>query len=249
MSYVGLIRFIVISAMVGLIELACRTGAIPQSVLIPPSAMAQSLGQILASGDLNRDILSTFGNVAVAAALAIVIGFTVGLVLNALPRLRAALEPLLASYYAIPTFMFYPLFIVFLGVGSPAIVAIAVCLAVVSMVTSTLNGLDRIPPVLRKTARMYRLSRVKTAFLIELPATIPFVFTGIKLAVSYAFIGVIASEFILSGSGIGYSIAYAYNNFDNKMMYGLMLLIIIAVTTVNALLHSIDRQLRERLRR
>ena len=60
--------------------------------------------------------------------------------------------------------------------------------------------------------------------LVHLPAAAPHLFTGVRLAVAYAFIGVIASEFILSGEGLGYAIAYSYNNFDNRTMYGLMLL-------------------------
>jgi NitT/TauT family transport system permease protein len=74
-------------------------------------------------------------------------------------------------------------------------------------------------------------------------------FTGIKLAFAYAFIGVIASEFILSGQGIGYAIAYAYNNFDNRNMYGLMLLVILLATAANTALDSIDRRMQSRTRR
>jgi NitT/TauT family transport system permease protein len=122
-------------------------------------------------------------------------------------------------------------------------------LAIVSMITATLNGLDRIPRVLRKTGRIYRMSRVKTAVMIELPSAAPALFTGIKLSVAYSFIGVIASEFILSGSGVGYAIAYAYNNFENRRMYALMLLIILLVTGVNTLLNGIDRRLQSQRQR
>jgi len=117
------------------------------------------------------------------------------------------------------------------------------------MITATLTGLDRIPGVLTKTAKILRLSPVKQAFLVQLPAAAPYLFTGARLAVAYSFIGVIASEFILSGEGMGYAIAYAYNNFDNRTMYGLMLLIIIVVTVVNAGLGALDRRLQSRLGR
>jgi NitT/TauT family transport system permease protein len=93
------------------------------------------------------------------------------------------------------------------------------------------------------------MSRIKTAVMIELPSTAPYLFTGVKLSVAYSFIGVIASEFILSGSGIGYAIAYAYNNFENRHMYALMLLIILLVTAVNAGLNIIDRRLQSQRNR
>ena len=181
--------------------------------------------------------------------LAVVLGFAAGSALHALPPLRAAVEPLLASYYAVPTFMFYPVLIILFGVGSGAIIAISTLLAVVAMITATLTGLDRIPPVLRRTARVLGMGPLATTLRISLPAALPYLFTGLKLAVAYAFIGVIASEFILSGAGLGYAIAYAYNNFNNRTMYGLMLLIVIVVAVVNAVLDAFDRRLQARLAR
>jgi NitT/TauT family transport system permease protein len=249
MTREGRIRLLVVAGLIGAFEALCRFGVIPHTVVIPPSEMADSLWQILINGRHNADIVSTFRNVLVSSALAITLGFAIGLAIHALPRLRAAIEPLLASYYAVPTFMFYPIFVVVFGVNAGAIIAIAVLLAIVAMIASTLTGLDRIPAVLRKTARVFRMSVPARALLIDLPAAAPHLFTGAKLAFAYALIGVIASEFILSGQGIGYSIAYAYNNFDNREMYGLMLLVIIAAVTANAALDAIDRRLQARLSR
>ena len=81
--------------------------------------------------------------------------------LQRLPRLRRAIDPLLASYYAVPTFMFYPLFIVLFGLNRWPLVAIGVLFAVVAMVLNTLNGFDRVPVVLNKTARVMRLTRAQ----------------------------------------------------------------------------------------
>ncbi|RAI32759.1 ABC transporter permease [Rhodoplanes serenus] len=249
MTREGWIRLLVIAAAVAALELACRLGWVPVTVVIPPSAMAASLVDILASGKHWADIVISLRSVTIAAVLSIGLGFLVGAVIHAWPLVRGAVEPLLASYYAVPTFMFYPVFIILFGVGPAAIVAIAALLAIVSMISATLVGLDRIPLVLRKTARMMHMGPASRALLIGLPAALPHLFTGVKLAVAYAFIGVIASEFILSGAGMGYAIAYAYNNFDNREMYGLMLLIILVVTVVNTGLDAVDRRLQARLRR
>lgn len=243
------IRLAVVVAFIGAIELLCRTGIIPYAVMIPPSEMLVELVAILRGGEMNADIVATFGNVAAATLIVVVLGFVAGLAIHAMPWLRSSVEPLLASYYSVPTFMFYPVFIVLFGIGRAPIIAIAVLLAIVAMITATLNGLDRIPNVLRKTARMHRMSRASTAVLVELPAAAPYLFTGVKLAVAYCFIGVIASEFILSGSGLGYEIAYAYNNFENRKMYALMLLVLVSVTLVNMVLNAVDNRLQARQRR
>jgi len=249
MTAAGWIRTALVVAFVAAVELMCRTGIIPHSVLVPPSEMASELLSILVAGTMTGDIVSTFGNALLATVIAVGLGFALGLAIHALPALRSAIEPLLASYYAVPTFIYYPVFIVLFGVGDRAIIAIAVLLAVVAMITATLNGIDRIPPVLTKTARIYRMSRLKTALMVQLPAAAPHLFTGVKLSVAYAFIGVIASEFILSGSGLGYEIAYAYNNFENRKMYALMLLVLLSVALINAVLDIVDDRLQARRRR
>jgi NitT/TauT family transport system permease protein len=243
------IRLGVIAALVALLELMVRGGAISRRVLLAPSEMAADLVRLLAEGHYHGDIATTLADVLTAFAIALTAGFATGVAIHALPRLRRALEPLLATYYAVPFFAFYPVFIVILGVGRAPIVIVGVLFGVVAMIVATLNGLDRIPRVLRKTAKLMRMGRIATALRIELPAALPYLFTGIKLAIAYAFIGVIASEFILAAEGIGYRIAYAFNNFDNRTMYALMLFIVGLVTAVNAAFHVAETRLQRRLGR
>ena len=150
---------------------------------------------------------------------------------------------MLASYYSVPFFAFYPVLVALLGMNSLPIIAVEFLFAVLAIVLNTLNGLDRIPPVLLKVARMHHMGRLSTALAVQLPSAAPYVFTGVKLAVAYALIGVIASEFILSDPGLGYAIAYAYNDFDTPTMYALMLLLILVVTGINLALHACERRL------
>ena len=81
--------------------------------------------------------------------------------------------------------------------------------------------------MLKKTARVNRLSALQTALRITLPFCAPYLLTAAKLALAYAFIGVIGSEFIMARAGMGYEISYAYTNFDNATMYPLILLILL----------------------
>ena len=67
-----------------------------------------------------------------------------------------------------------------------------------------------------------------------------------KLALAYAFIGVIGAEFIMSRTGIGYEISFAYNNFDNKIMYPLILLILAVSIAINAVLSHWEQILMQR---
>jgi NitT/TauT family transport system permease protein len=240
---VALLRALIIVGFVLLLEVLCRSGVVSPTVMIPPSAMAVHLWKLLASGRVNADIVETLGNVVAAFVLSVTVGFASGAVIHSLPRLRRAIDPFLATYYALPFFAFYPLFIVLFGLGRPPIIAIGFLFGVVAMIIATLNGFDRIPRALIKTAKIYRMGPVSTALRIKLPSAAPYLFTGVKLAVAYSFIGVIAGEFIMSSSGLGYSIAYAFNNFDNRSMYALMLFVIVLVTIVNALFYVWEQKL------
>lgn len=246
MTRIGLIRLAVVAASFAALELACRLGFIDHRIVIPPSEMASALVKLLASGSINADIARTLGVIALVIGLSIVLGFVAGLVIHALPRLREALDPFFATYYAVPIFIFYPVLIAIFGLSPMPIVVIGVATAVVAMIIATLNGLDRVPRVLLKVARVHRLGRLATALTLQLPAAAPYLFTGIKLSVSYGFIAVIAAEFILSPAGLGRDISDAYADFDNRRMYALILFLLVIATIVNAALHALDMRFAER---
>jgi NitT/TauT family transport system permease protein len=240
MTRVGLIRLAVIAVSIGALEAACRFGLINHRTVIPPSEMASTLWTLLTSGAISADIQRTLGMIALVIALSVVLGFVAGLAIHALPRLRGALDPFFATYYAVPIFIFYPVLIAIFGLSIMPIVLIGVATAIVAMIIATLNGLDRVPRVLTKVARVHRLGRIKTAMTLQLPAAAPYLFTGVKLAVSYAFIAVVAAEFILSPAGLGRDIADAYADFNNRRMYALILFLLIVATLVNSVLHALD---------
>jgi NitT/TauT family transport system permease protein len=243
---IGWVRVGLVVGSILLLEWLCRTGRIDHRTLIPPSEMAARLTDLFITGDIVNDTIETFTCVGAAFFLAVSAGFLAGVVIHAVPRLRRALNPLLASYYSIPFFVFYPLFIAFFGLNKIPLIVIGFVFAAAAMVLATLGGLDRVPSSLIKSARIMRLSGAQTVRLITLPAAAPYLFAGLKLALAYAFIGVIAGEFILSGGGLGYSIAYAYNNFDNDTMYATMLFVLIVATIMNGILHTWEQRLLRR---
>src|SRR5262249_60488366 len=82
----------------------------------------------------------------------------------------------------------------------------------------------------------------------RLPPAAPLLVSGIKLAVAYSVIGIVAGEFILATAGMGKRIAFSYDNFDNRTMYGMLLLLLIGVMIVNGALSAWERRPRSPLR-
>jgi NitT/TauT family transport system permease protein len=237
---------IALLVLLALLELSCRTGLINRVTMIPPTEMVGALWQILVSGRFNSDIAFTVGNVSAAVVLAVGIGFFAGAGLHAMPRLRRVIEPLLSAYYAIPTFIFYPLLIVIFGVGRTSLIVMGAMFAIVAMIVNTMLGLDRVPKVVLQSAVMLRLDWFRRLILVRLPAAGPNLVTGLKLSVAYSVIGIVAGEFILATSGMGKRIAFAYDNFDNKTMYGMLLLLLVGVIFVNGILSAWEKRLHRR---
>ena len=249
MSRVEWIRIAVIAVAVALLELVCRLGLIDRFTVIPPSAMALALAEIAANPTMIGEIASSLLNILIAIVSTVIVGVMIGIVLHPLKRVRRIVDPFLSSYYALPLFAFYPFFIVLFGVGAIPIIIMGFLAGLAVMILATLDGLDNVPRVLAKVARMHQLGPLATAWRIQLPAAAPYVLSGVKLAIAYGFIGVIASEFILSGRGLGFAVGFAYNAFDTRTMYGLILFIVLLVIALNLVLHAWDQRLQMRRRR
>ena len=246
MTRVALYRVLVIAAAVLLLEVLCLAGVIDRLTMPPPHRILYDLARILVSGSQNAAIFKTLTNASIALALALVVGVLAALALHGQRAVRETLEPLFATYYAVPIFAFYPLLIVLMGLGDAPQIGIGFMLGVVAVIVNTLNGLDRVPRVLRQAARVARLGAIETALAVTLPCAAPHVLTGAKLAVAYSLIGVIGAEFIMSNGGMGYEISFAYNNFDNRIMYPLILLILAVSILLNAILSRWERLLMQR---
>jgi NitT/TauT family transport system permease protein len=243
MTRVGLYRIALVALPTAVLEALCRGGVIDRLTMPPPSQIVAGLARILLAGQMNGAILKTLGNVMFAFALSLAIGIVAAAAIHRVTFVRRLLDPLFATYYAIPIYAFYPLFMIVFGLGDAPQILIAFMLAVVGVIVSTLNGLDTLPAGLLKTARIYRMGAVQTAWRITLPYAAPFLFTGMKLAIAYAFIGVIGAEFIMSQTGLGYEIRFAYDNLDNLVMYPLILLILVLATGINMTLDHWERVL------
>ncbi len=146
----------VVAGLVLLLEGLCRGGVIRTLTMIPPSEMAASMVGLILSGEITDDILQTGGEVLASCAVSVVVGFGLGWLIHRRVRVRAAIAPVLASWYAVPFFVFYPLLVALFGLNALPLIAIGVVIATPAMLLSTLSGLDRVPAVLVRVGRVRR---------------------------------------------------------------------------------------------
>ena|SRR5690349_3296027 len=148
MSRLRLFQMAVIAAFVLLLEVLCLAGVIDKITMPPPHIILRDLFRMLLAGRYFEEIGKSLLNVLAAFVSAYLSGVVIGTILHGHRTTRAILDPLFATYYAIPVFAFYPLFIVMFGLGDGPQVLIGFMLAIVAVIITTLNGLDRVPPVL-----------------------------------------------------------------------------------------------------
>jgi NitT/TauT family transport system permease protein len=236
-------RILLLAAAAAFLEIAPRVGLVDSLTLVPLSKMLTTLGVQLVSGELWSHLGYTGSSIVISFALATVSGVFLGYLLWRHSRVRRALEPYLTSYYALPVFAFYPVLVAMFGLNRTPVILLAWIYALVAIITNTAIGFDSVREVHLKAARIYQLSPWQTLLRIQLPAAAPYVFTGLKLAVTYAVIGVIASEFILATQGLGWLVSFTYNSFELSEMYAAIVLIMSLAVLITAALSLIERRL------
>ena len=191
-------------AALALWEAASRTALLSPRYFPPPTTIAFTLAQLLGTGELWGDALTTLSRLAAAFALAAAVGVPLGLAMGLWRPLRRIVEPPVALLYPLPKIALLPLFLILLGVGERAFVLTGAVTAVFQILISTAGGAAAIDPMLVEVGRHYGAGRVALFTRVILPAALPAVLTGLRLGLGLALITVIAVEFVTAKSGLGH---------------------------------------------
>lgn len=237
------VRCLLITLGAALHEAVARASLLGPTLSVPPSRMVTTLFALVRTGRLAEDLSRTAMEVGLGFAGGASLGVALGVVLWRLPLAAAAIEPYLLAYYAVPIFALYPLLITMMGAGAAPIIAIGMLAAVGAVATNTLIGLRSVPRVLLAVGASFRLTRAQMMLHVIVPAALPHLVVGLRLGFIYALIGVLASEFILATSGLGYVISFDYNNFESAPMFATILLVVVASVGINWLLTLGQRRL------
>ena len=152
------------------------------------------------------NFLVTAEEVLLGIMLATVVGFLLAVAIHFSPTLRRAVYPLLVASQAWPVVILAPVLVLWLGFGLlPKLVVIAL-VSFFSIVVTTTAGLAAVDPDLLKLMRTFDASRMRTFRHVELPAALPGVFTGVKIAAAVSVIGAVFAEWTGSNAGLGYVI-------------------------------------------
>lgn len=226
------------------IEVVARAGLVDPLTVIPITEMLRGFGRELVNpAFLSRHLVPTFAAVAASFAVAAVIGIGLGVLMWRSRFLEGVLEPYLTTYYAIPVFALYPLFLVLFGAGLTPIVVVGVLSSFVIVAVQTAAGLRNTPSIYFKVARALRLPARDVVRHVAIPAALPAVFSGLRLGLTYCVIMVVATQFILATQGLGWVIADAYERFDLPTMYGGVIMVATGSLGIISLLRWLERRI------
>ena len=190
-------------------------------IFVPtPTTIAATIWSLLVSGELIIDILASLWRVLAAFALALVVGLSVGLLLGGFFKsVEKAVNPLLQMISQANPFTLLPVFIAFLGIGEISKIAFIYFVTQWPIIFNTVTGITNVDPVLVKLARTAGLSKFQMFWKVLLPASLPTVFTGIRMAAVFSLFMLIGAEMLGSTAGLGYLVMQAEGVMNYPVMY------------------------------
>jgi ABC-type nitrate/sulfonate/bicarbonate transport system permease component len=230
-----------LAALLGAWELYVDLGGADPLILTPPHQIARSLYEdraLLGSAFLVTAREIVLGILAAAAA-----GLALAVSLHLSRTLRRAMYPLLVASQAVPIVLVAPLLVLWLGFGfAPKLVVIAI-VCFFPIVVTTLDALAAVDPDLLKLMRTFDASRAGTFRHVELPAALPGLFTGMKIAVVFGPIGAVFAEQAGSNSGLGYVFEQAIPQLLTARAYAAVFILAVFAIALFALLTLAERLL------
>ena len=247
------LRVIIIVTVLAIWEATAASGWLLREVVPSVVTIGRALAELLFHADLKVSgtdirmpafywhLYVTISEVATALAIGGTAGLAIGLALGANPFLSKAFERFLYYLGPTPKIVFFPVMIMWFGVGVESKIAMGTLSCFFPIVLSTAAGMRQIEGVLIRVGRSFRLNTWQMVTKIYLPAMREPIVNGVRLGMGVAMIGTLLAETKLSNKGIGFMIIDAYNTFDMPRMYAVLLTLFVIAIGANALVGRASR--------
>ncbi|MCP1144473.1 ABC transporter permease [Lysinibacillus endophyticus] len=232
---------IVLILFVLLWELAPQLGIVERTFLPPFSEVIRAWWDLLVSGELWRHFQASILRSLFGFLLALAVAIPLGLIIGWYPLARDLLTPILELFRNTAALALLPVFILILGIGEVSKISIVLFACTWPVLLNTISAVKNVDPLLIKSARSMNISSFKLFYKVILPASVPTIFTGIRMAGTGAILVLIAAEMIGAKAGLGYFITYSQYNFLIAEMYAGIITISLLGLLINYGLSSAER--------
>ncbi len=206
-----------------------------------PTAIAAAFWKLAGSGKLGAALIDSLRPFAAGYALAILVGVPLGLVIGRSRVLEAAIGIYVTAGFAMPLVALVPLLVLWLGLGFAVKVAIIFLMSVFPICINTWLGVAAVPKTLIEVGKSFVAPNRVILRRIILPATLPYIMAGVRLALGRAVVAMVIAEFFTSISGLGAIIQTSANNFDTATTFVPIIIIMLMAVGLNFLVGAIER--------
>ncbi|GAA2801990.1 ABC transporter permease [Kitasatospora paracochleata] len=224
-------------------EAAPRLGLVDRTFLPPLSEVLRAWWGLLDGGRLGENARASLVRSFSGFGLAVGIGVPLGLLIGWYRPLAELLSPLLELFRNTAALALLPVFVLVLGIGETSKIAIVLYACLWPILLNTISAVRTVDPTLLRLARSLDLSPLRLFQKVILPASVPVVFTGIRLAGAVSILVLVAAEMVGAKAGLGYLINASQYNFAIPQMYAGILTISVIGVAFNQLLLAIERRL------
>jgi NitT/TauT family transport system permease protein len=222
-------------------EALAASGWLFRDVVPSLAAIGRALARLVANPEFYANLAATGGEIGVGLAIGGLCGLAAGIAIGANRFVADAYEALLLYLGPTPKIIFFPVMIMWFGVGAGSKVAMAAISCFFPIAISTAAGMRGIDRVLIRVGQSFRARPWQMVSKIYLPAMRAPVLTGVRLGLGVAIIGTLLAETKLSNRGIGYLIIQAYSTFDMPRMYALLIVLFVLAIGLNAIIDRFGR--------
>ena len=223
-------------------EVAPRLGLVEAAFLPPLSTVLAAGWELLANGQLGSHVQASLQRSLIGFTLAICHAVPLGLAIGWYRRFASVVNPLLEALRNTAALALLPVFILVLGIGESSKVALVIYSCSWPILLNTITAVRNVDPLLIKSARTMGLSPFQLFRKVILPASIPTIFVGVRLAGAYSLLVLVAAEMVGAKAGLGYLIIYAQYNFQIPQMYVGILSITVLGLLFNQGLQLVERR-------
>jgi len=220
-------------------EAAVWLFAIPPYLLPAPSRILVELDKV--SEHLLPNIAATLSTVLSGFGLSIVVAMPLAIAIASSPHIARAIYPLLLITQSTPIIAIAPILVVIMGTGHMSRMTITFLIAFFPLLVATVTGLLSTPREVVDLSRAMRTSFAQDLWLIRLPSAVPFIFSGLKVAISLSLIGAVVAEFVTANAGLGYLITQSTAFFNVPLAFGAVILLAIAGVTLFSIVVVCER--------
>lgn len=194
-------------------------------IFAPPSDVLLRLASDIGSGALPMALLRSLGHLAVGFVLAVVVAVPLGFAIGRSWKVAAMFDPVMSAIYAVPPVAFVPFIIIWFGLFFEARVALVFLMAFFELLVTVTAGARNIDPALLAVGRSFGANRARLIAHVMLPASLPFVFAGLRVGLVRALHGMISAELFLGAVNLGAMMKHSAHRFDVPGLLSIVLLL------------------------